>query len=103
MGFTFLIGEMERKILVVHCHTEKAPSAQLTADRFSEYFQRKMIWVYFPLPRADKLVALGNVAVGSPPENWDADNNRALVVFTPPLRKSIVTNEGSSEHYWRVM
>jgi hypothetical protein len=89
--------------MAVHCHTVRAPSAQLTADRFSEYIQRNMIWVYFPLPRADKLVALGNFAVGSTSGNWNAGNNRVLVVFTPPLRKNIVTNEGSSEHYWRLM
>lgn len=101
MGITFLIAMGE--IMAVHCHTKKALSAEMTVEELLELFRHGMVWVYLPLPRAEKLVAFGPLILGSPDGDWTVDRARCFLVFRPALGKSVMTNEDSSERYWRVM
>lgn len=76
-GITFLIT-MD-KIMAVHCHTKKAPSAESTVDQLPDLFRRGMVWVYVPLGRTEKLIAFGpqiirssdgNVQLATGPVFW---------------------------------
>ncbi|PNP49473.1 hypothetical protein THARTR1_09795 [Trichoderma harzianum] len=56
-GITFFYDH--EYLCAIHIHYPQGPSAQSTYDQIKDDARRKMIWLYLPIPRGDRLTVIG--------------------------------------------
>lgn len=59
-GITFIFRN--GRVLAVHPHTNRRPSARQIANRIPAKFADGLFYVYHPVPKADDIVAFGMLA-----------------------------------------